>query len=33
VVRATFAGLRGLKDPGAVLKLRGREEETAGASA
>ena len=27
VVRATFAGLSGLKDPRAVLKLRGREEE------
>ena len=27
VVRATFAGLRGLKDPGAVLRLRGREQE------
>jgi len=28
VVRATFAGLSGLKDPAAVLRLRGREEET-----
>jgi small subunit ribosomal protein S5 len=27
VVRATFAGLQDLKDPGAVLKLRGREAE------
>jgi small subunit ribosomal protein S5 len=27
VVRATFAGLLGLKDPRAVLKLRGRDEE------
>jgi hypothetical protein len=26
-VRATFAGLSGLKDPASVLKLRGREEE------
>ena len=32
VVRATFTGLAGLKDPGSVLKLRGREEEV-GASA
>src|ERR687885_967743 len=30
VVRATFSGLRGLKDPGSVMKLRGREEEPAG---
>src|SRR6476659_8483491 len=29
VVRATFAGLAGLKDPGAVRKLRGKEEEPA----
>jgi small subunit ribosomal protein S5 len=28
VVRATFAGLAGLKDPRAVRKLRGKEEET-----
>jgi small subunit ribosomal protein S5 len=28
VVRATFAGLMGLKDPRAVLRLRGRDEET-----
>jgi small subunit ribosomal protein S5 len=27
VVRATFAGLMGLKDPGAVRKLRGKEEQ------
>jgi small subunit ribosomal protein S5 len=27
VVRATFTGLAGLRDPAAVLKLRGREEE------
>ena len=27
VVRATFAGLAGLKDPGAVRKLRGKEDE------
>ena len=27
VVRATFAGLKGLKDPGAVRKLRGKEEQ------
>ena len=27
VVRATFAGLMGLKDPALVLKLRGREPE------
>src|ERR687883_1531383 len=27
VVRATFAGLQSLKDPGSVLKLRGRDEE------
>src|SRR5262249_2561668 len=27
VVRATFAGLKGLKDPAAVRKLRGKEEE------
>ena len=27
VVRATFAGLLGLKDPASVLKLRGKEEE------
>jgi hypothetical protein len=26
-VRATFAGLAGLKDPGAVRKLRGKEDE------
>jgi small subunit ribosomal protein S5 len=32
VVRATFAGLSGLKDPAAVLRLRGREQEQ-GASA
>ena len=31
VVRATFAGLSGLKDPAAVLRLRGREEEAASA--
>ena len=29
VVRATFAGLRGLKDPGFVRRLRGRDEEPA----
>ena len=29
VVRATFAGLMGLRDPGAVRKLRGKEEEPA----
>jgi small subunit ribosomal protein S5 len=33
VVRATFAGLTGLKDPRAVLKLRGRDEEPAAAGA
>ena len=35
VVRATFAGLMGLKDPRAVLKLRGRDEDEqpAGATA
>ena len=27
VVRATFAGLAGLKDPAAVLRLRGKEDE------
>jgi hypothetical protein len=27
VVRATFAGLKGLKDPGAIRRLRGREEQ------
>src|ERR671925_1255827 len=27
VVRATFAGLRGLKDPGSVRRLRGKEDE------
>jgi small subunit ribosomal protein S5 len=27
VVRATFAGLKGLKDPGAVRRLRGKEEQ------
>jgi small subunit ribosomal protein S5 len=27
VVRATFAGLMGLKDPRAVLKLRGRDQD------
>jgi small subunit ribosomal protein S5 len=27
VVRATFAGLRGLKDPGVVRQLRGKEEQ------
>jgi small subunit ribosomal protein S5 len=28
VVRATFTGLAGLRDPRAVRKLRGKEEET-----
>jgi len=30
VVRATFQGLMELREPGSVLKLRGREEEPAG---
>ena len=33
VVRATFAGLQGLKDPGAVRRLRGKEDEPEAAAA
>jgi small subunit ribosomal protein S5 len=29
VVRATFAGLKDLREPGSILRLRGKEEEPA----